>query len=163
MSPSRRRATSRCATWQVAHAESFAGASPCAPHSRAGRGVRSPPRPSRARTAMPCRAPRRWRGGAMGTSRPTAKPHERCARPRGAARAHATGHGRCAARVMHPAVASRACVMAARARQSRPGDWRAVRSSVSPCGMPAASFHRPAGKAGQNGLRPCSRRNGQCS
>ena len=25
-------------------------------------------------------APRRWRGGAMGTSRPTAKPHEGCAR-----------------------------------------------------------------------------------
>ena len=34
----------RCAAWQVAHAESFAGASPCAPHSRAGRGVRSPTR-----------------------------------------------------------------------------------------------------------------------
>ena len=25
---------------------------------------------------MPSRAPRRWHGGAMGTSRPTAKPHE---------------------------------------------------------------------------------------
>ena len=34
----------RCLAWQVAHAESFAGASPCAPHSRAGRGVRSPTR-----------------------------------------------------------------------------------------------------------------------
>ena len=34
----------RCAAWQVAHAGSFAGASPCAPHSRAGRGVRSPTR-----------------------------------------------------------------------------------------------------------------------
>ena len=43
----------RCAAWQVAHAESFAGASPCAPHSRAGRGVRSPhPRHSRG-TAPP--------------------------------------------------------------------------------------------------------------
>ena len=31
----------RCLAWQVAHAESFAGASPCVPHSRAGRGVRS--------------------------------------------------------------------------------------------------------------------------
>ena len=39
---------------------------------------------------MPSRAPRRWRGGAMGTSRPTAKPHEGCA---------AMGHGRCARRV----------------------------------------------------------------
>ena len=29
------------------------------------------------RCGMPCRAPRRWRGGAMGTSRPTAMPHER--------------------------------------------------------------------------------------
>ncbi len=34
----------RCLAWQVAHAESFAGASPCVPHSRAGRGVRSPTR-----------------------------------------------------------------------------------------------------------------------
>ena len=37
---------------------------------------------------LPSRAPRRWRGGAMGTSRPTAKPHERCARPRGTGGAH---------------------------------------------------------------------------
>ena len=39
---SRRLAPPRGAAWQVAHAEHFAGASPCAPHSRAGRGVRSP-------------------------------------------------------------------------------------------------------------------------
>ena len=49
----------RCVAWQVAHAESFAGASPCAPYrlpglpARAGRGVRSPhPRPCRG-TAPP--------------------------------------------------------------------------------------------------------------
>ena len=36
------------------------------------------------------RAPRRWRGGAMGTSRPTATGHGRCARPRD----RTTGHGR---------------------------------------------------------------------
>ena len=59
---------------------------------------------------MPCRAPRRWRGGAMGTSRPTAKPHEGCARdakPRtalrrggamGTSRPTATGHKGCARR-----------------------------------------------------------------
>ena len=41
---------------------------------------------------LPSRAPRRWRGGAMGTSRPTAKPHEGCARQRGTT----MGHGRCA-------------------------------------------------------------------
>ena len=35
------------------------------------------------RRGMPSRAPRRWRGGAMGTSRPTATGHERCARSRG--------------------------------------------------------------------------------
>ena len=39
--PARGGSPPRCAAWQVAHAESFAGASPCAPHSRAGRGVRS--------------------------------------------------------------------------------------------------------------------------
>ena len=32
---------------------------------------------------MPSGAPRRWRGGAMGTSRPTATGHARCARRRG--------------------------------------------------------------------------------
>ena len=42
----------RFAPWQVAHAESFAGASPCAPHSRAGRGVRSP-HPRRPAAAPP--------------------------------------------------------------------------------------------------------------
>ena len=57
---------------------------------------------------MPCRAPRRWRGGAMGTSRPTAtghgrgarcpaaNPHERCARNGARARERTTGHERCA-------------------------------------------------------------------
>ena len=67
-------------------------------------------RPSIAPGARPCRAPCRgqsrgmqnsqrvllakprtapWRGGAMGTSRPTAKPHERCARCQAAHRAKA--------------------------------------------------------------------------
>ena len=36
---------------------------------------------------MPSSAPRRWRGGAMGTSRPTAKPHEGCGRRGHGARA----------------------------------------------------------------------------
>ena len=87
----------------VAHAESFAGgASPCAPYrlpglpARAGRSVRSPPSAAKPRHhnivhGMPSLAPRRWRGGAMGTSRPTATGHEggapRC-RPGGA-----HGHG----------------------------------------------------------------------
>ena len=44
--------SARCAAWQVARAESFAGASPCAPHSRAGRGVRSP-HPRRPAAAPP--------------------------------------------------------------------------------------------------------------
>ncbi len=47
------------------------------------------------RCGMPCRAPRRWRGGAMGTSRPTAMPHERGAHngtaERGAGGAHGNG------------------------------------------------------------------------
>ena len=50
----------RCAAWQVAHAGSFAGASPCAPHSRAGRGVQSPhPRHSRGPSPTPP-APRHY-------------------------------------------------------------------------------------------------------
>ena len=49
----------RCVAWQVARAGSFAGASPCAPHSRAGHGVCSPhPRHGRG-TAPPCPAPPR--------------------------------------------------------------------------------------------------------
>ena len=57
----------RCAAWQVAHAESFAGASPCAPHSRAGRGVRSPhPRPCRGTEPLrPAITPAHYPGGAM--------------------------------------------------------------------------------------------------
>ena len=79
MSPSRRRAPRSCpvacaprsrpspplrrAAWQVAHAESVAGASPCAPHSRAGRGVRSPhPRHGRGTAQLPPSPPHQpWR------------------------------------------------------------------------------------------------------
>ena len=46
---------------------------------------------------MPSGAPRRWRGSAMGTSRPTAKPHEGGRTGEGALRWCASGaHGRCA-------------------------------------------------------------------
>ena len=117
MSPSRRRATSpavahrrgarlcippprprrfarggsppRCVAWQVAHAESFAGASPCAPHSRAGRGVRSTTRGTAAGPnlyALPLH-PRitraaRWSAAGPPGSRPTAITPAQFARPR---------------------------------------------------------------------------------
>ena len=63
------------------------------PHPRgAGNGTRG----GRRGRGMQSRAPRRWRGGAMRTSRPTAKPHEVCARRRGTgggARRRGTGGG----------------------------------------------------------------------
>ena len=59
----------RCVAWQVAHAESFAGASPCAPHSRAGRGVRSP-HPRHSRGTAPSSPP---------AARSRAPPHPACA------------------------------------------------------------------------------------
>ena len=85
---------------QVAHAESFAGGVSVRPPIAAqGAASGHPQRPEngahraerqsaggrvvRAATGHGRgRAPRRWRGGAMGTSRPTAKPHEWCARAR---------------------------------------------------------------------------------
>ena len=57
-----------------------------APYRQAARGGAR-----RGRGEGQSRAPRRWRGGAIGTSRPTAKQHGRCARPRDAA----TVRGRC--------------------------------------------------------------------
>ena len=63
-----------------------------APYRQAARGVRTQ-RGAGGAQAKPRTAPRR--GGAMGTSRPTAKPHEECARngtaPRGTGGAHAMG------------------------------------------------------------------------
>ena len=47
-------------------------AAPCA----AMRGARRRPRKTLSVCYLPSSAPRRWRGGAMGTSRPTAMPHE---------------------------------------------------------------------------------------
>ena len=51
---------------------------------------RAADRAAACKTLSVCYLPRR--GGAMGTSRPTAKPHEGCARQRGTT----MGHGRCA-------------------------------------------------------------------
>ena len=104
MSPSRRRASSpavahrrgarlgiarggsppRCVAWQVAHAESFAGASPCAPHSRAGRGVQSP-HPRHGRGTVPLH-PRSLARAPLACS-PLARPYPSPSRPRPRARA----------------------------------------------------------------------------
>ena len=79
----------RCVAWQVAHVESFAGASPCAPHSRAERGVRSTTRGTAAGPnlyALPLH-PRitraaRWSAAGPPGSRPTAITPAQFARPR---------------------------------------------------------------------------------
>ena len=71
----------RCVAWQVAHAGSFAGASPCAPHSRAGHGVRSPhPRHGRGTAQLPPSPPHQpWRrAGNKKTSPPGKSSGQRC-------------------------------------------------------------------------------------
>ena len=87
-----------------------------------------------------------WRGGAMGTSRPTAKPHEGFARQRGMRGAHGEG-ARCEAahRGGEPPRAM--------ARRREPGGWGAPTGGGGQASRPTAMPHGCAHRDGTRAVR----------
>ena len=81
---------------------------------------------------LPSRAPRRWRGGAMGTSRPTAKPHEGYARQRGTRGTARARDAKPRTAVAHPP--------RAKARWREPGGWG---TPTGGCGQASRLIAKP--------------------